>query len=89
MDRKLLTTILDNFEGGPVGLEALAASLNEEKDTIEEVIEPYLIQQGYLVRTPRGRTVTQKCYTHFGLDKNTNSLSRQTVEKGQSELSLD
>ena len=89
MDRKLLVTILDNFEGGPVGLEALAASLNEEKDTIEEVVEPYLIQQGYLVRTPRGRTVTQKCYTHFGLEKKTNSVSKQANERIQSELTLD
>ena len=89
MDRKLLVTILDNFEGGPVGLEALAASLNEEKDTIEEVVEPYLIQQGYLVRTPRGRTVTQKCYTHFGLEKKANSVSKQANERVQSELTLD
>ena len=89
MDRKLLVTILDNFEGGPVGLEALAASLNEEKDTIEEVVEPYLIQQGYLVRTPRGRTVTQKCYTHFGLEKKANSVSKQDNERIQSELTLD
>jgi len=89
MDRKLLVTILDNFEGGPVGLEALAASLNEEKDTIEEVVEPYLIQQGYLVRTPRGRTVTQKCYTHFGLEKKANSVSKQANERIQSELTLD
>ncbi len=89
MDRKLLVTILDNFEGGPVGLEALAASLNEEKDTIEEVVEPYLIQQGYLVRTPRGRTVTQKCFTHFGLEKKANSVSKEANERVQSELTLD
>ena len=89
MDRNLLVTSLDNFQGGPVGLEALAASLNEEKDTIEEVVEPYLIQQGYLVRTPRGRTVTQKCYTHFGLEKKANSVSKQANERVQSELTLD
>ncbi len=67
MDRRLLTTILENFAGGPVGLDALAASISEEKDTIEDVIEPYLIQQGYIMRTPRGRVATAKCYTHFGL----------------------
>ena len=60
--------ILEMFGGGPVGLEALAAAISEEKDTIEDVIEPYLIQQGYLMRTPRGRVATPKCYQHFGLD---------------------
>ncbi len=68
MDRRLLSTVLDKFGGGPVGLDALAASLSEEKDTIEDVIEPYLIQQGYIMRTPRGRVATQKCYAHFGLE---------------------
>ena len=68
MDRRLLSTILDNFGGGPVGLDALAASISEEKDTIEDVIEPYLIQQGFIMRTPRGRVATQKCYQHFGLE---------------------
>jgi Holliday junction DNA helicase RuvB len=68
MDRRLLIAILEMFGGGPVGLEALAAAISEEKDTIEDVIEPYLIQQGYLMRTPRGRVATPKCYQHFGLD---------------------
>ncbi len=67
MDRRMLLAILDNFAGGPVGLDALAASIGEEKDTIEDVIEPYLIQQGYLMRTPRGRVATAKCYRHFGV----------------------
>lgn len=67
MDRRLLLVILENFAGGPVGLDAVAASVGEEKDTIEDVIEPYLIQQGYLMRTPRGRVATAKCYHHFGL----------------------
>ena len=67
MDRKLLSAVLDNFGGGPVGLDALAASISEESDTIEDVIEPYLIQQGFLMRTPRGRVATSKCYLHFGL----------------------
>ncbi len=68
MDRRLLQAVLENFSGGPVGLDALSASISEEKDTIEDVIEPYLIQQGYIMRTPRGRVATQKCYMHFGLE---------------------
>jgi len=67
MDRRLLATVIDNFGGGPVGLDSLAASISEERDTIEDVVEPYLIQQGYLMRTPRGRVATAKAYLHFGL----------------------
>lgn len=67
MDRRLLTMVIENFSGGPVGLDSLAAALNEERDTIEDVLEPYLIQQGFLMRTPRGRVATQKAYLHFGL----------------------
>jgi hypothetical protein len=59
--------IVDRFDGGPVGLDALAASISEERGTIEDVLEPYLIQQGYLMRTPRGRVATAKTYLHFGL----------------------
>jgi holliday junction DNA helicase RuvB len=66
MDRKLLLAIMDKFEGGPVGLETLAAALNEEKDTIEDVYEPFLIQEGFLDRTPRGRQATRLAYEHFG-----------------------
>ncbi len=69
MDRKLLLAIMEKFGGGPVGLDNLAAAIGEEKDTIEDVIEPYLIQQGYLQRTPRGRIATDRAYLHFGLDK--------------------
>ncbi|MEJ2699734.1 MAG: Holliday junction branch migration DNA helicase RuvB [Desulfuromonadales bacterium] len=65
MDRRLLLTIIDKFSGGPVGLETLAAAVGEEKDTIEDVIEPFLIQQGYLNRTPRGRMATRLAYEHF------------------------
>ncbi|MGB2079071.1 MAG: Holliday junction branch migration DNA helicase RuvB [Vibrio sp.] len=68
MDRKLLTAIIEKFGGGPVGLDNLAAAIGEEKDTIEDVIEPYLIQQGYLQRTPRGRLATERSYLHFGFD---------------------
>ncbi|WWO97818.1 MAG: Holliday junction branch migration DNA helicase RuvB [Candidatus Dasytiphilus stammeri] len=67
MDRKLLRTIIDKFTGGPVGLDNLAAALGEEKDTIEYIVEPFLIQQGYLQRTPRGRIATQCAYNHFGI----------------------
>ncbi len=67
MDRKLLEAILHKFDGGPVGLDNLAAAIGEERDTIEDVLEPYLIQQGYLQRTPRGRIATLATYRHFGL----------------------
>jgi Holliday junction DNA helicase RuvB len=67
MDRKLLLAVLEKFGGGPVGLDNLAAAIGEERDTIEDVLEPYLIQQGYLMRTPRGRVATQLAYQHFGL----------------------
>jgi Holliday junction DNA helicase RuvB len=68
IDRKLLLTIIDKFDGGPVGLGTISASIHEEKDSIEEIIEPYLIQIGFLNRTPRGRMVTRLAYEHFGLD---------------------
>ena len=67
MDRRLLLAIIEKFDGGPVGVDSLAAAISEERDTIEEVLEPYLIQQGYLNRTPRGRTATRLAYTHLGL----------------------
>ncbi|MDP8221923.1 MAG: Holliday junction branch migration DNA helicase RuvB [Candidatus Lernaella stagnicola] len=66
MDQRVLLTIIDHFQGGPVGVDTLAASLSEEKDTIEDVIEPFLIQRGYLKRTPRGRVVTPRAYEHLG-----------------------
>jgi Holliday junction DNA helicase RuvB len=67
MDRKLLEAVLFKFGGGPVGLDNLAAAIGEERDTIEDVLEPYLIQQGYLQRTPRGRIATSAAYQHFGV----------------------
>ena len=67
MDRRLLLAIIEKFSGGPVGLDSLAAAISEERDTIEDVLEPYLIQQGFLMRTPRGRIATEKSYMHFGL----------------------
>jgi Holliday junction DNA helicase RuvB len=70
MDRKLLLTVIEKFMGGPVGVDNLAAAIGEERDTIEDVLEPYLIQQGYLQRTPRGRIATAHAYQHFGLQVN-------------------
>ena len=67
MDRKLLEAVIGKFAGGPVGVENLAAAIGEERDTIEDVIEPYLIQQGYLQRTQRGRMATALAYGHLGL----------------------
>src|SRR5882672_6761649 len=67
MDRKLLHAVIEKFSGGPVGLDNLAHAIGEERDTIEDVLEPYLIQQGYLQRTPRGRVATVSAYRHFGL----------------------
>ena len=67
MDQKLLLALMEKFNGGPVGLESLAAFINEEKGTIEDVIEPFLIQQGFMLRTPRGRCATLQAYQHFGL----------------------
>ena len=68
MDRRLLLTLLEKYDGGPVGVDSLAASIGEERDTIEDVLEPYLMQQGYITRTPRGRMATKLAYLHFGLD---------------------
>ncbi len=67
MDRRLLLAVIEKFAGGPVGVESLAAAIGEERDTIEDVLEPYLIQQGYLQRTPRGRMATMAAFRHFGL----------------------
>ena len=67
MDRKLLLAVMQKFDGGPVGIDNLAAAIGEERGTIEDVIEPYLIQQGYLMRTPRGRQATRSAWLHFGL----------------------
>ncbi|AQZ95062.1 Holliday junction branch migration DNA helicase RuvB [Halopseudomonas phragmitis] len=68
MDRRLLLTMIDKFDGGPVGVDSLAAAISEERHTIEDVLEPYLIQQGFMIRTPRGRVVTRHAYSHFGLN---------------------
>ena len=65
MDRKLLLAIIEKFQGGPVGLDNVASAIGEERETIEDVLEPFLIQQGFLQRTPRGRIVTDRAYQHF------------------------
>jgi Holliday junction DNA helicase RuvB len=70
LDRKVLKLILESFGGGPVGIESLAASLNEEVDTIQDAVEPYLLMAGYLKRTSRGRIATRKAFEHFGLKFN-------------------
>src|SRR5690606_22986588 len=68
MDRRLLLTMIDKFDGGPVGIDSLAAAISEERHTIEDVLEPYLIQQGFIMRTPRGRVVTRHAYLHSAMD---------------------
>ena len=68
LDRRLLMTIIEKFDGGPVGIDSLSATLSEERDTLEDVVEPYLIQQGYLMRTARGRVATRSAWRHFGLE---------------------
>jgi Holliday junction DNA helicase RuvB len=75
MDRKLLLAVIERFDGGPVGVDNLAAAIGEERDTIEDVLEPYLIQQGYLQRTPRGRMATASAFRHFGLAQPRNAMT--------------
>lgn len=77
MDRKLLLAIIEKFSGGPVGVDNLAAAIGEEKETIEDVLEPFLIQQGFLQRTPRGRIATQAAYLHLGYDFIEDNLSKK------------
>ncbi len=86
MDRRYLVCIAENYGGGPVGVETMAAALSEQRDTIEEVIEPYLIQQGFLMRTPRGRVLARRAYTHLGLGvpENLNQLE-MLAEQGSGE----
>ncbi len=83
MDRKLLLTVIEKFTGGPVGVDNLAAAIGEERDTIEDVLEPYLIQQGYLQRTSRGRVATANAYKHFGLVQSHNVNSKDLWEESQ------
>ena len=80
MDRRLILALIEKFDGGPVGVESLAAAISEERGTIEDVIEPYLIQQGFMMRTPRGRVVTSRAYSHLGL--------KHSKQSTQSEIDL-
>ena len=80
MDRRLILALIEKFDGGPVGVESLAAAISEERGTIEDVIEPYLIQQGFMMRTPRGRVVTSRAYSHLGL--------KHSKQSAQSEIDL-
>ena len=75
MDRRLLTALIDKFAGGPVGIDSLSAAVGEERDTLEDVYEPYLIQQGFIMRTPRGRVATDRAYQHFGLKNESQAKS--------------
>ncbi len=76
IDRRLLTTMIKNYNGGPVGLETISAAIGEESVTIEDVYEPYLMQIGFLARTPRGRVVTPAGYKHLGIENNTNNAQQ-------------
>ena len=99
MDRKLILTIIEKFDGGPVGIDNLAAAIGEERNTIEDVLEPYLIQQGFIMRTPRGRVATNNAYTHFGFTpvkqpgENENNMSNNFAntnqQSGSGDLFLD
>lgn len=84
LDRRLLLALIEKFGGGPVGVDTLAASISEERGTIEDVLEPYLIQQGYIMRTPRGRMATSNAYTHFGL-----SIPEQAQQQTPLDLNND
>ena len=85
IDHKILHTIIDKFNGGPVGLETIAASISEESDTIMDVYEPYLLQLGFLDRTPRGRVATERAYQHLGIPYKKQQQSQPTLwGKGQS-----
>jgi holliday junction DNA helicase RuvB len=80
MDRKLLLAMIEKFDGGPVGVDSLAAAIGEERGTIEDIIEPFLIQQGFMMRTPRGRMATRSAYLHFGLKPSTQAVQQDTPD---------
>ena len=84
-DRRLLLTLIEKFDGGPVGIDSLAAAISEERHTIEDVLEPYLIQQGFIMRTPRGRVVTRHAYLHFGLNVPTRLGELPALDVGEIE----
>ena len=79
LDRRLLMALMENFDGGPVGVDSLAAAISEERGTIEDVVEPFLIQSGFIARTPRGRIATRTAWQHFGLQPPTGSVAQATL----------
>jgi len=79
LDRRLLKTIIEKFDGGPVGIESIAAAIGEERGTLEDVLEPYLIQQGFMMRTARGRVATKNAYLHFGLQAPSSPATQETL----------
>lgn len=83
MDRRLLTTIIEKFDGGPVGVDSMAAAIGEERGTIEDVLEPYLIQQGFIMRTPRGRVATKRAYLHFGFTSSEQHINQSEIDWGE------
>jgi Holliday junction DNA helicase RuvB len=87
LDRRLLLALIEKFDGGPVGVDSLAAAISEERGTIEDVLEPYLIQQGYILRSPRGRMATRNAYLHFGLDysRDDHSAGKPDVPQNENE----
>ncbi|MFT5711288.1 MAG: Holliday junction DNA helicase RuvB [Halioglobus sp.] len=85
LDRRLLLAMIEKFDGGPVGVDSLAAAISEERGTIEDVLEPYLIQQGYMLRTPRGRMVTRNAYLHFGLPQPSTAQPAWDADDGEPE----
>ena len=89
MDRKLLLAVIERFDGGPVGVDNLAAAISEERETIEDVLEPYLIQQGFLQRTPRGRIATQAAYRHFGIVQPRPGAERELFDAAADAASLE
>lgn len=86
MDRKLLLALIDRFGGGPVGIDSLAAAISEERGTIEDVIEPFLIQQGFIMRTPRGRMATPQAYLHFGMKAPEKVIVQKSLNLFESEI---
>ena len=89
MDRRLLRVIIDDYDGGPVGVETLAAALGEPRDTIEDVYEPYLLQQGFLGRTTRGRVATRKAYEHLRVALHARTLRRDDLSRQDRPLGFD
>ena len=85
MDRRLLLAMIEKFDGGPVGVESLASAISEERGTIEDVLEPFLIQQGYMMRTPRGRMVTRAAYLHFGLQPRVSMANMDLLGQAEDE----